>query len=152
MNSKTLEIGPDCRITLHFSLSTPEGFEAVSTFGEEPAQLTLGQGELTEGLELALYGLKVGDKQTLLLEADQAFGPHDEGKIQTMNRSDFSEEMLLEPGLVIGFEAPSGAEVGGIIIDLDDANVTVDFNHPLAGKDVVFTAEIIEINTPTMIA
>ena len=142
-------INPNSQVTLHFSLSTPDGFEAISTFGEEPAQLTLGQGEFAEGLENALQGLTTGDKQTLLLEAEQAFGIRDEGKIQVMDRSEFSRDMELEPGLVIGFEAPSGAEVVGIVIELDDEQVTIDFNHPLAGKDVVFTVEIIEITDPT---
>ena len=112
--------------------------------------VTLGQGDLSEGLELALYGLKTGDKQTLLLEADQAFGPRDEGKVQTMDRSDFSADIELEPGLVIGFEAPSGTEVGGMVVELDTDSVKVDFNHPLAGKDVVFTVEILEITNPTV--
>ncbi|MES9911242.1 MAG: peptidylprolyl isomerase, partial [Candidatus Sedimenticola sp. 4PFRAG1] len=107
-----------------------------------------GDGSLTEGLELALYGLKVGDKQTLLLEAEQAFGIHDEGKIQQMQRSDFPDEMELEAGLVVGFEAPSGTEVAGIILEADDQDVKVDFNHPLAGKDVVFKVEILEIEGP----
>ncbi|MES9873865.1 MAG: FKBP-type peptidyl-prolyl cis-trans isomerase [Candidatus Sedimenticola sp. 20ELBAFRAG] len=148
MTENQLEIVPGSEITLHFSLSTPDGLEAVSTFEEDPAILTMGDGSLTEGLELALYGLKVGDKQTLLLEAEQAFGIHDEGKIQQMQRSDFPDEMELEAGLVVGFEAPSGTEVAGIILEADDQDVKVDFNHPLAGKDVVFKVEILEIEGP----
>ncbi|PLY16133.1 MAG: peptidylprolyl isomerase [Sedimenticola sp.] len=150
MNISNHEITPGSQVRLHFSLSTADGFEAISTFHEEPAVVTLGQGDLSEGLELALYGLKTGDKQTLLLEADQAFGPRDEGKVQTMDRSDFSADIELEPGLVIGFEAPSGTEVGGMVVELDADSVKVDFNHPLAGKDVVFTVEILEITNPTV--
>ena len=148
MTENQLEIVPGSEITLHFSLSTPDGLEAVSTFEEDPAILTMGDGSLTEGLELALYGLKVGDKQTLLLEAEQAFGIRDDGKIQQMQRSDFPDEMELEAGLVVGFEAPSGTEVAGIILEADDLDVKVDFNHPLAGKDVVFKVEILEIEGP----
>ncbi|MET0023726.1 MAG: FKBP-type peptidyl-prolyl cis-trans isomerase [Sedimenticola sp.] len=148
MSNEQLEIVPGSEITLHFSLSTPDGLEAVSTFDEDPAVLTLGDGSLTEGLELALYGLRVGDKQTLLLEAEQAFGTRDEGKIQIMQRSDFPSDMELETGLVVGFEAPSGDEVAGIILTADEQEVKVDFNHPLAGKDVVFKVEILEIEGP----
>lgn len=148
MTEEQLEIVPGSEITLHFSLSTPEGLEAVSTFEEDPATLTLGDGSLTEGLELALYGLKVGDKQTLLLEAEQAFGIRDEGKIQIMPCGDFPDDMELEPGLVVGFEAPSGTEVAGIILEADENEVKVDFNHPLAGKDVVFKVEILDIEGP----
>jgi FKBP-type peptidyl-prolyl cis-trans isomerase SlpA len=149
MTETAKEITPGSEVTLHFSLSTPEGLNAVSTFDEEPAQIVMGDGSLTEGLELALYGLKKGDKQTLLLESDQAYGPRDEGKVQTMPRSDFPEEIKLEPGLVIGFQAPGGAEVAGIIKELSDSEVEVDFNHPLAGHDIVFSVEILEINGPS---
>jgi len=145
MTSQAIEITPGAQITLHLSLSTPEGFEAITTFGEEPATLVMGDGSLTEGLELALYGLKAGDKQALMLEPEHAFGPRDEGKVQVMQRSAFPDDMELERGLVVGFEAPNGAEVAGIILKVVDDDVTVDFNHPLAGKDVLFKVEILDV-------
>lgn len=148
MTTQAIEIAPGSQITLHLALSTLEGFEAITTFGEEPARVVMGDGSLTEGLELALYGLKAGDKQSITLEPDQAFGPRDEGKVQVMQRSAFPQDMALEKGLVVGFEAPNGAEVAGIILDIDGDDIKVDFNHPLAGKDVLFKVEILDVKSP----
>ncbi len=147
--NQPIEITPDSNIRLHFSLATPDGTEAVTTFGEEPANLTMGNGDLSEGLELALYGLKKGDRQTLTLSPEQAFGLRDEAKIHEMPLGDFPPEMELEPGLVIGFSTPTGKELAGIILDVGEEKITIDFNHPLAGEAVVFKVEIVEVTGPS---
>jgi len=143
------EIAPHSRVTFHFSLATTEGVEIVSTFGGDPTTLTLGDGSLNEGLELALYGLTPGQEQTLTLTQDQAFGPRDEGKSQRLPVTDFPADMALEPGLVIAFETPAGEEVAGIVMDLTEQEVEVDFNHPLAGQEVVFRVQILEVEQAT---
>lgn len=142
------EIAPGSRITLHLSLSFADGTEALSTFGEEPETLVLGDGTLTPGLELALYGLKAGDEQTLTLSAEQAFGFRDEEKIHQMPRTRFPPEMELTPGQVIGFTTPEGAEVPGTVLELGEDEVTIDFNHPLAGREMVFRVRILEVEGP----
>ncbi|MES9901548.1 MAG: FKBP-type peptidyl-prolyl cis-trans isomerase [Sedimenticola sp.] len=146
MSQQTPTITPGSTVTLHFSLALNDGTEAVSTFDEEPSTLTLGEGSLTEGLEQVLYGLKAGDKQSIIVEEDDAFGPWDEEKVQLVARSDFAPELQLEPGLVIGFETPAGDEVAGIIGEIGDEQVEVDFNHPLSGSDIAFTVQILEVS------
>ena len=144
------EITPHCRVTFHFSLATTDGVEIVSTFGDDvPTTLTLGDGSLNEGLELALYGLTPGTEQTLTLTPDQAFGPREEGKTQRMPVTDFPADMALEPGLVIAFETPGGEEVAGIVMELTEDEVEIDFNHPLAGQEVVFRVQILDVEPPT---
>lgn len=133
------------RVLLHFSLSLPDGTEAVSTFGGEPEQVTLGEGSLSEGLEAAIIGLKQGERKTLELPAEQAFGLWNEDKLQSMSRSDFAPDLVLEPGIAIAFTTPSGEEVPGTIVEVGDDWVNVDFNHPLAGADILFAVEILDI-------
>ncbi|MCB1869671.1 MAG: FKBP-type peptidyl-prolyl cis-trans isomerase [Gammaproteobacteria bacterium] len=133
---------------MHFSLALPDGTEAVSTFGGEPELVVVGDGSLTEGLELAIIGLKKGDRQTLELTPEQAFGAWDEDKLQWMSRKEFSSDLALEPGLAIAFTTPSGDEVPGTITEVGAERVNVDFNHPLAGVDIVFSVEIIEVEEP----
>ncbi len=145
MNKGTREIAPGSEVTLHLSLSTTSGLEALSTFGQEPETFVMGDGTLAEGLELALYGLRPGDTQTLTLTADQAFGQWDQSRIQQLPRSNFSPEQELEPGLVMGFSSPDGGELAGTILNVDENEVTVDFNHPLAGREVVFRVEVLEV-------
>jgi FKBP-type peptidyl-prolyl cis-trans isomerase SlpA len=133
---------------MHFSLALVDGTEAASTFGDEPTTLVMGEGSLSEGLELALYGLVAGDEQTLTLEPDQAFGPRDENKIHPMPRTNFSPDMELEEGLIIGFTTPDGHELAGIVLEIMEDEVVIDFNHPLAGNEVVFRVEILAVETP----
>jgi len=132
-------------VTLHLSLTLADGTEALSTFAEEPMTLVVGDGTLSQGLELALYGLKAGDAETLELAPGQAFGGRDESLIQTLPRSDFPADIALETGLVIGFATPSGEEMAGLVRKLEGDQVEVDFNHPLAGRPVMLRVEILSV-------
>jgi FKBP-type peptidyl-prolyl cis-trans isomerase SlpA len=138
-------ISPASTVTLHLSLTLEDGTVAESTFEDEPLTLTMGDGSLAEGLELGLYGLRPGDTQRLELYPEQAFGLRDPGKVHQLPRADFDAEMVLEPGLVIGFNTPGGEELSGTILAFDDATVEVDFNHPLAGQVVIFDVEVIAV-------
>jgi FKBP-type peptidyl-prolyl cis-trans isomerase SlpA len=142
------KIAPGSQITMHFSLTLTDGTEAASTFGDEPTTFTMGEGTLSEGLELCLYGLVAGDEQTLTLDPDQAFGPRDESKIHPMPRDNFNADMELEPGLIIGFTTPDEQELAGIVLEIQEHEVIIDFNHPLAGNEVVFKVEILAVETP----
>lgn len=148
MSEPIREITPSGEVTLHFAIALCDGTVITTTFDDEPVTLTLGSGDLTENLEKTLYGLKPGEKQSLILEADNAFGQRDEEKAYFMPRSAFPPEMELEPELVVSFATPAGDELAGIVQELDESQVKVDFNHPLAGHDIVFTVEIIDVSNP----
>ena len=142
-NRSTIAAGSE--VTLHFSLILEDGTEAASTFGDEPTTLTIGDGTLAPGLDQMLIGLREGEKRAITLDADQAFGPRDESKIHRMAASSFSPDMELAPGLVVAFETPAGDELAGIVTDLEGDDIVVDFNHPLSGRSVTFTVEIIKV-------
>lgn len=139
-------IGPGSRVTMHFSLALEDGTEVDSTFGtDEPLTFTMGDGTLIPGLEYAVIGLKAGDRQSINIGPDVAFGYRDESAIQTMKRNSFSDDIELEPGVVIEFEAPSGLKVPGTVLEIDEDSVRVDFSHPLAGRSVIFNVEILVV-------
>jgi len=138
-------ISPESTVTLHLSLTLEDGTVAESTFDDEPLTFILGDGSLVEGLELGLYGLRPGDTQRLSLFPEQAFGLRDPEKVHRLPRADFPAEMALEPGCIIGFDTPEGEELPGMIVSTDDTSVEVDFNHPLAGRVVIFDVEIIDV-------
>ncbi len=142
---EALTIGPGSEVTMHFTLSLVDGTIADSTHEGEPLRFVMGDGSLIEGLELVLYGLKKGDRQCLSIEPRDAFGFPDEENIHTMPRSEFPPDMELEAGLIIGFTTPSGEEVPGAIKEIKGDDVVVDFNHPLAGHEIIFDVEIIEV-------
>ena len=142
---EALTIGPGSEVLMHFTLSLADGTVADSTDEGEPLRFVMGDGTLIEGLELVLYGLKKGDRQCLSIDPRDAFGFPDEENIHTMPRSEFPAEMQLEAGLIISFTTPSGEEVPGAIQEVKDDEVVVDFNHPLAGNEIIFDVEILEI-------
>lgn len=138
-------ISPESTVTLHLSLALEDGTVAESTLEDEPLTFTMGDGTLVAGLELGLYGLKAGATQRLVLEPQQAFGLHDPDKLHRLGREEFPAELQLQPGVIIGFDTPSGEELPGTIVSLNDETVSVDFNHPLAGRVVVFEVEILAV-------
>lgn len=138
-------IGPGKRVTLHFSVLLLDGAVVDSTRERSPATFTVGDGNLLPGFEQALFGLKAGDRRSVVLDAVNAFGVRNDDNIQVMRRSLFARDMRLEPGVVVSFADRSKAELPGVVIAVDDSEVTVDFNHPLAGRDLTFQVEIINV-------
>ncbi len=146
-NIETLTIGPGSEVAMYFTLSLLDGTVVDSTLEGEPMRFVMGDGSLIEGLELALYGLKAGDRQCLTLEPRDAFGFADEENVHAIARSEFSDGMQLEEGVIVGFTTPSGEEIPGTIKELKQDEVVVDFNHPLAGLEIMFDVEILEVKT-----
>ena len=147
MSADKKTIGQDSKVTMHFSLSLEDGTLVDSTFGtDEPITFTMGDGTLIPGLEYAVIGLAVGDKQSLNIGPDVGFGYRDESAIQEMRRTAFNDDIELKPGVVIEFDSPSGVQVPGTVLEVNDDTVKVDFSHPLAGRSVIFNVEILEVN------
>lgn len=148
MNSILFEIAPGFAVTLHLSLTLADGTEALSTFDEEPLEITIGDGTLQGALELALIGLKQGEEQTLTLDPDQTYGWHQTELIHELPLSDFPADMQPEAGQVIGFNTDTGEELAGMVLAIDNDQVKVDFNHPLAGKELVYKVNILRVTPP----
>lgn len=139
-------IGPDKEVTLHFALKLANGDVVDSTFDKQPATFKVGDGNLLPGFEAALYGFKAGDKRSLQIEPENAFGQPNPQNVQVMPRSQFAE-MELSEGLLIIFNDAANTELPGVLKAFDEQQVTIDFNHPLAGKTLSFDVEIIEVRS-----
>lgn len=137
-------IGADTQVTLHFAIKLDNGDVVDSTFDKQPATFTVGDGSLLPGFEQALYGLKAGDKRSLPIGPEQGFGQGNPQNIQVMPRAQFAD-MELSEGLLIIFNDAANAELPGVVKAFDANQVTIDFNHPLAGKDLTFDVEIIDV-------
>ena len=140
------EIKVGSRVEMHCTIALPNGFEALSTFGEAPLRFVMGDGTLAEGFEMALYGLKAGDRQTIRLDAAHAYGHRDPDKIRLMRQADFPPDVTTKPGTLVAFNDPSGTEFAGTILATEEDSLRVDFNHPLAGREVIFTVQIVSIS------
>lgn len=143
---KLISIVPGSRVSMHFAIYLEDGTEADNSLEEEPLDFTMGDGTLIEGLERAIYGLNPGEKQTLLISPQEGFGFRDDESIVLMPRTDFPADIQLEAGVIIGFTTPSGEEIPGLIREVLESDVRVDFNHPLAGHEIRFDVEILSVD------
>lgn len=137
-------IEANSRIRFHFRLRLADGREIESSHDAPPLEVTLGQGELIDGLERRLVGLLQGTHR-IEVPALEAYGGIDADNIHTLSRADFPAEFMLEVGQVVGFEVPNGAEVPGTVLEISGDTVRIDFCHPLAGHDLVFDIDILAV-------
>jgi len=137
-------IGQQSTVTLHFALKLESGDVVDSNFDKEPATFTVGDGNLLPGFEQALFGFKAGDKRSIVIPPERGFGRPNEQNVQVMPRKNFTE-LELEYGVMVIFRDAAGGEIPGVVKAFDDKEVTVDFNHPLAGRDITFEVEIVEV-------
>jgi len=107
-------------LLMHYRIALTNGTEIESSFDDDPVEVGMGSGVLTEGMELALFGLEAGDKQTLTLTPEQGFGLRDEDNIHMMPLSDFPEDLKPESGLVFEFETPDGGDILGTVLTVKD--------------------------------
>ncbi len=138
-------IGRDSKVTLHFALKLVTGEVVDSTFEKKPATFTFGDGNLLSGFENKLIGLQKGARKQFTVSPEEAFGQSNPANVQHFKRSDFDPAMELHEGLVISFADASKAELPGVVARVDDDEVVVDFNHPLAGRVIYFDVEILDV-------
>ena len=137
-------IGQNTQVTLHFALRLENGDTVDSTFDKSPATFKVGDGSLLPGFEAALFGFKAGDKRTLEILPENAFGQPNPQNVQIIARSQFND-MELSEGLLVIFNDAANTELPGVVKAFDDEQVTIDFNHPLAGKTLTFDVEIKDV-------
>ncbi|MCO5107540.1 MAG: FKBP-type peptidyl-prolyl cis-trans isomerase [Burkholderiaceae bacterium] len=137
-------------LTLHYRISLVEsGEDVISTFGDRPATLQLGLGQLAEPLERCLLGLAEGAHESFELAPEQAFGPRNPALVQALSRAAFDAntggDADYQPGDPVEFPAPGGGRYAGVLKALDERQALFDFNHPLAGHRIRFEVRILGI-------
>ena len=137
-------IGQNTQVTLHFALRLENGDTVDSTFDKSPATFKVSDGSLLPGFEAALFGFKAGDKRTLEILPENAFGQPNPQNVQIIPRSQF-KDMELSQGLLVIFNDAANTELPGVVKEFDDEQVTIDFNHPLAGKTLTFEVDIKDV-------
>jgi len=138
-------INQNSQVILHYRIALEDNTELESSFGDEPLEFTMGEHTLTEGMEMSLLELKTGDKQSITLSPEQTYGHRDSENIHEIPVSDFPADIKPQKGQVIAFDTPSGDDINGIVLSVDDEKVSVDFNHPLSGNTLIFEVEILQV-------
>jgi FKBP-type peptidyl-prolyl cis-trans isomerase SlyD len=142
-------------VTMNYSLSI-DGEVVDSSEGEEndPIIFLQGAGQIISGLEKSIYGLKVGDKKSVTVDPKDGYGDIDPESIVEVPKDEFPEDFPLELGVEITVNADNEDDEGdeemeATIIAVNDTTVTLDFNHPLAGKTLNFDVHIIDVREAT---
>ena len=132
------------KVELHFSVAIENGVEIYNTRSRaEPVSLVMGDGSLLPGFEKSLFGLRAGDRRTVSLPPEEAFGPWNPENVQTFDTVKFEQHPV--EGHMIEFEDKAKQSLYGVVKSVNDDVTEVDFNHPLAGKNITFEVEIFRV-------
>lgn len=135
------------KVALHFSVCIENGVEIDTTRSRsEPVTLVMGDGSLLPGFEKAIMGLRAGDRRTVHLPPEEAFGLWNPENVQTFDTVKFDECPVI--GHLIEFEDKAKASLFGVVKSVNDDRTEIDFNHPLAGKNIAFEVEIFKVTPP----
>jgi peptidylprolyl isomerase len=131
-------------VKVHYTGSLTDGSVFDSSDGRDPLEVTLGQGQLIAGFEKALLGMTVGDEKEVTIPADEAYGPYRDEMVLFADNDAIPPDMEVAVGQQVQLRQGEGAVVA-TVTDVTDDGITLDANHPLAGKDLVFAIELVEI-------
>jgi FKBP-type peptidyl-prolyl cis-trans isomerase SlpA len=144
------QVEPGSFLTLHYRLAGPDGGDLVNTFNDKPATLSMGTGELAPAMERRLLGLMEGAHESFELASGEAFGERNPDMLQRVKRSLLDElgdpDERYNVGDVVQFPTPDGKSAyAGVLREIDGDVMVFDFNHPLAGRPVIFEVKLIGV-------
>ena len=132
-------------VRVHYTGSLNNGTQFDSSIGREPLEVKLGSGAVIAGFDAALQGMSVGESKTVTIPPDQAYGEHRKEAVQEYPRSSLPAELELQVGQQLQGQTQDGQRLLLTIAELGEETVLLDANHPLAGQDLTFDLELVEI-------
>lgn len=135
--------GDKVKVHYHGKLTTGETFD--SSAGREPLEFEVGSGSVIKGFDEGVTGMSVGEKKTINIPFAEAYGPVNPEMIIDMPKERFPADMELEVGMPLMMSDGQGHQFQVTVTEIREASVVLDANHPLAGKDLIFDLELMEI-------
>ena len=138
------------RVVLHFSLKLESGVVVDSNFDASPVEFVVGDGNMFEAFEQSMFGLKAGEKKRSVIPAESAFGLPNPENIHRFRRHEIESMVADQPdnltaGLMLTFADAGNGELVGVVESIEDEAVYVNFNHPLAGHNIIFDVHVIKV-------
>lgn len=133
------------RVKVHYKGSLDDGRVFDSSLGSEPLEFIIGGGQVISGFEDAVIGMSKGEKKTTKITSDKAYGPYFQEMVVAFDRTELPKDLRPEVGQVLQFRRSDGYRIQVLVAAVSETSVTFDGNHPLAGKDLTFEIELIEI-------
>lgn len=139
-------------VSVHYKGSLNNGEVFDSSEGRTPLEVLMGGGQLIKGFEDSLMGMSLKEKKTFTLAPEDAYGPREENLIHYFPLSEVPPGVIPEVGQIIGLQMPDGRQVPAQVAQINNDNVVLDLNHPLAGQALTFDIEVVGISsTPTQV-
>lgn len=132
-------------VKVHYKGTLEDGTVFDTTAGRDPLEFTIGGGEILPGFEQAVVGMASGEKRRTEIAAKDAYGEHQTDRVIEVGRDKFPDEIQPEIGQRLQMVREGGEALPVTVVEVGDESVTLDANHPLAGKDVTFEIELVEI-------
>ena len=133
-------------VHIHYTGTLTDGTTFDSSEGREPLSFQVGSGQIIPGLDSAIPGMTVGDKKTVNVACDEAYGQVNPEMTQAVPRADIPADIPLETGTRLQMQTQNGQVIPVTVTAVDDSTVTLDANHPLAGQDLTFNIELVKID------
>jgi len=133
------------RVKIHYTGKLEDGTEFDSSAGRDPLEFQLGSGQVIAGFDKAVEGMAVGDRKSVTIPPEQAYGPRQERMVQDVPKSALPEDLTPTEGMALQTKDQNGNTVRLTVTDVREDAITVDANHPLAGKSLEFDIELVEI-------
>jgi FKBP-type peptidyl-prolyl cis-trans isomerase 2 len=132
-------------VKVHYTGKLEDGTVFDSSDGRDPLELKVGAGNVIPGFEKGVMGMEVGGSKTITIPADDAYGERRDDLTVSVKRTEFPENITPEVGQQLQLKQPDGNMVNVMVTDVQEEQVTLDANHPLAGKTLIFDVEVVEV-------
>ncbi|MXQ09147.1 peptidylprolyl isomerase [Alphaproteobacteria bacterium GH1-50] len=132
-------------VRIHYTGTLEDGATFDTSAGRDPLEFTLGSGQVIPGFDKAVDGMTVGEEKKVEIPAEDAYGPHNPDGRQAIPRENIPADIPLDIGTQLQMQLPDGRPVPVVVAEVSDETVVLDANHPLAGKDLTFQIELVEI-------
>ena len=133
-------------VKVHYTGKFEDGEVFDTSEGKEPLEFTIGEGRVIPGFEHAVEGMETGEKKSAEVPASEGYGPHHKELVAEVNRQEFPEHIDPKKGQQLQVPQQDGKTMIVTVTDVDENKVTLDGNHPLAGKDIKFDIELVDVH------
>lgn len=140
-----IQVKENNTVKVNYTGKLSDGQVFDSSEGKEPLEFTLGQGQLIPGFEKGVIDMKLNEKKTVTITKEEAYGDINNDLIQEVDKAQLPEDMTPEVGMGLVSKDPDGREINLLVVEVKEASIVVDGNHPLAGKELTFDLEVVEI-------
>ncbi|MFD1194547.1 peptidylprolyl isomerase [Seohaeicola saemankumensis] len=139
------QVKPGDTVRIHYTGTLSDGSTFDSSEGRDPLEFVVGSGQIIPGLDTALSGMSIGDKKVVEVPADEAYGQPDPNARQAVPRAEIPDHIPLDLGTQLQVQTPQGQAMPVTVVEVTETEVTLDANHPLAGRDLTFAIELVAI-------